>query len=447
MDSDNPIIGLLLLVLIILVKATVSNVKAAINYINEAEVKKRAEEGDKDSVLLIELLAKPEFYIFAIDIVITALSVFSGVIYIRYFSAWVIQLADKIVSGSVALRMIFTVIALFLLIEIISLFGSLLPKKIAKKNAEKRAYNTVNLMKIIVTFLRPITWLMQIIMNGLIKLFGIDPKELLDNVTEEGIISMVNEGQEQGLLEANEVEMISNIIEFDEKEVEDIMTHRNKIVGVNADMTIDEAMRYMVEEKYSRYPLFEGDLDNITGIVHIKDVTNYYVNNINNDIKTKKISEIAKKAYFVPESQKIDVLFNDMKSKKIHMAVAVDEYGQTSGIVAFEDVIEEIVGNILDEYDIDEKNIIRQANGQYIMRGASELDEVSDILGIDLENDEYDTLNGFLISKLDRIPKDGEKMTLKHEGYVFEVLDTRNKMIKFVRVKKDLDISKEVVEA
>ena len=129
------------------------------------------------------------------------------------------------------------------------------------------------------------------------------------------------------------------------------------------------------------------------------------------------------------------------------MAVAVDEYGQTSGIVAFEDVIEEIVGNILDEYDIDEKNIIRQANGQYIMRGASELDEVSDILGIDLENDEYDTLNGFLISKLDRIPKDGEKMTLKHEGYVFEVLDTRNKMIKFVRVKKELDISKEVVEA
>lgn len=446
MDSDNPIIGLLLLFLVILVKATVSNVKAAINFINEAEVKKKAEEGDKDSILLLELLAKPEFYIYAIDIVITALSVFSGIIYIRYFNTSVIKLADKIVSNNVALRMIFTVIALFLLIEIISLFGSLLPKKIAKKNAEKRAYSTVNLMKMLVSVLRPITWVMEKIMNGLIILFGIDPKELLDNVTEEGIISMVNEGQEQGLLEANEVEMISNIIEFDEKEVEDIMTHRNKIVGVSADMTIDEAMRFMVEEKYSRYPLYEGDLDNITGIVHIKDVTNYYVNNVNNDIKIKKISEIAKKAHFIPESQKIDVLFNDMKSKKIHMAVAVDEYGQTSGIVAFEDVIEEIVGNILDEYDIDEKNIIRQANGQYIMRGASELDEVSDILGIDLENDEYDTLNGFLISKLDRIPKDGEKMTLKHEGYVFEVLDTRNKMIKFVRVKKDLVNGKEAVE-
>ncbi len=436
MDSDNPIIGLLVLVLIIVVKAIVSNVKAAINYINEAEVKKRAEEGDKDSILLVELLAKPEFYIFAIDIIITALSVLSGVIYIRYFSASVCGLADKVIKDNMPLKMVFTIVALFLLIEIISLFGSLLPKKIAKKNAERRAYNTVNLMKMLVTILRPITWIMQKIMDGLIIILGIDPNELLDNVTEEGIISMVNEGQEQGLLEANEAEMISNIIEFDEKEVEDIMTHRNKIVGVSADMTIDEAMRFMVEEKYSRYPLYEGDLDNITGIVHIKDVANYYVNN---DIKTKKISELAKKAHFVPESQKIDVLFNDMKTQKIHMAVAVDEYGQTSGIVAFEDVIEEIVGNILDEYDIDEKNIIRQANGQYIMRGASEIDEVSEILGIDLESDEYDTLNGFLINKLDRIPKDGEKMTLKHKGYVFEVLDTKNKMIKFVRVKKEAE--------
>lgn len=436
MDSDNPIMGLIILGLIIIVKAIVSNVKAAINYINEAEVKKKAEEGDKDSILLVELLAKPEFYIFAIDIVITALSVLSGVIYVRYFSAYVCELADKVKLNSTLLKMAFTVIAIFLLIEIISLFGSLLPKKIAKKNAEKRAYSTVNLMKMLVTILRPITWAMQKIMDGLIRLFGIDPKELLDNVTEEGIISLVNEGQEQGLLEANEAEMISNIIEFDEKEVEEVMTHRNKIVGVSADMTIDEAMRFMVEEKYSRYPLYEGDLDNITGIVHIKDVANYYVNN---DDKTKKISELAKKAHFVPESQKIDVLFNDMKTKKIHMAVAVDEYGQTSGIVAFEDVIEEIVGNILDEYDIDEKNIIRQANGQYIMRGASEIDEVSEILGIGLESDEYDTLNGFLINKLDRIPKDGEKMTLKHEGYVFEVLDTKNKMIKFVRVKKDME--------
>ena len=434
MDSDNPIIGLLILLLIIIVKATVSNVKAAINYINEAEVKKKAEDGDKESILLLELLGKPEFYIFAIDIVITALSVLSGVVYVRYFSEYVCGLADKVANDSFVLKIIFTFIAIFFLIEVVSLFGSLLPKKIAKKNAEKRAYATVNLMKMFVSLLRPITWVMQKIMNGLIKLFGIDPNELLDNVTEEGIISMVNEGQEQGLLEANEAEMISNIIEFDEKEVEDIMTHRNKIVGVSADMTIDEAMRFMVEEKFSRYPLYEGDLDNITGIVHIKDVANYYVNN---DVKTKKISELAKKAHFVPEGQKIDVLFNDMKSKKIHMAVAVDEYGQTSGIVAFEDVIEEIVGNILDEYDIDEKNIIRQANGQYIMRGASELDEVSEILGIDLESDEYDTLNGFLINKLDRIPKDGEKMTLKHEGYIFDVLDTKNKMIKFVRVKKE----------
>lgn len=432
-DKESPLVGLLIFLLLMVIKAVISKIKASISYINEREVRKKAGQGDADSQTLLELLLRPEEYIFAIDIVITTLSVLFGILYFEYLHMPVLVFWDRI-SGHTVVAVGLEVLTVFILILLVSLFGSLIPKKLARRNAEARAYRTVNLMKGLVKLLRPLTFSMQVVMNAIIRLLGIDPSELVDNVTEEGIMSMVNEGHEQGVLEANEAEMISNIFEFDEKEVCDIMTHRKKIIAVSSEMSLDEALKFMLDHNFSRFPLYEGDLDNITGIVHIRDITKELVDNKES---RKTLKELSRRPHFVPETQKIDILFNDMKVHKIHMAVAVDEYGQTSGIVAFEDVIEEIVGNILDEHDIDEKTIIRQANGNYIAKGMAGLKEIEKILGISMYDDTVDTLNGFLICRLNRVPEDGEKMSVKYGGYIFDVLEISNRTIKFVRIRNE----------
>ncbi|WP_310605423.1 hemolysin family protein [Anaerosporobacter sp.] len=277
----------------------------------------------------------------------------------------------------------------------------------------------------------PITFLRKKITTLILRLCGNKSEDL-----EDEIISMVNEGQEQGVLASNEAEMISNIIAFDEKEVKDIMTHRKKIVAIDCNETVEQTLRFMLDKSYSRYPLYEDDIDNIIGILHVKDVARCYMSP---KFKNKPLKLIARKPYFVPDTQNINVLFSDMQLKKVHMAIAVDEYGQTAGLVAMEDILEEIVGNILDEYDIDEKLIIKQDEGQFLMKGLAGLDDIEDILGIEIQEEDFDTLNGLLTSLLNRIPNDGEHVSLSYGGYLFEILDVRNKMIRYVRVTKELE--------
>jgi putative hemolysin len=244
---------------------------------------------------------------------------------------------------------------------------------------------------------------------------------------------LVNEGHEQGVFDAGEVEMISNIIELDGKEAQDIMTHKIKIVAVNSEMTVEQALRFMLSENYSRYPLYEDNRDNIIGILHLKDVIIAY---ISEDLKNKPLKEISREPYFVPDTQNISILFHDMQSKNIHMAIVIDEYGQTAGLVALEDFLEEIVGNIQDEYDEEEKLIIAVEENTVIVKGSISLEELEDELNIVIDHEDFDTLNGLLISLLDRIPGDGEKATLDYKGYDFEILETKNKMIEQVRISK-----------
>lgn len=433
MEDGSMLAGAAVIIILLVIKGIISNAKAAINYVNEGNVKKRADDGDEESIMLLELMDKPESYIFAIDVIITAISVLCGMVYIKIFSGLTNNLFDKQGMWYSIATVALDVICVLLLVVFISLSGSLIPKKLAKRNAERKAYNMVHIMCMIVKIMRPLTVFMQCIIMGIIKLLGIKPEELEDSVTEEGIMSMVNEGHEQGVLEESEAKMISNIIEFDEKEVADVMTHRKKIVALNSQMSFEEAYKFILDEKYSRFPLYEGDIDNIIGIINMKDMARL---DALGNFENKSLIDIARKPHFVPETQNIDVLFNDMKANKTHMAIVVDEYGQTAGLVAFEDVLEEIVGNILDEYDVDEKFITRQQNGNYIMRGLTDLDDVENALGIEFDGDEFDTLNGFLISLLDRIPENGEKTSVEYKGYRFEILDVRNNIIRFVRVRK-----------
>lgn len=249
-------------------------------------------------------------------------------------------------------------------------------------------------------------------------------------------MSMVNEGHEQGVLEAQEAEMITNIFELNDKEARDIMTHRTNVVSIDAQETLGDAIGFILREgKNSRYPVYEKDVDDIIGVLHMKDAVIYAENPHWKNQPVGKIPGLLREAHFIPETRNIDSLFREMQSQKIHMEIVVDEYGQTAGIVTMEDILEEIVGNILDEYDAEEVYITVHEDG-FVLNGMTPLDEAAQALGIEFtkeEYDTYDTINGFLISRLDRIPREDEDSEVEYGGYVFRILSVENKMIRLVK--------------
>jgi putative hemolysin len=435
MDDDNPVRGIMIILILLILNMIFTSVKAAFENVNESGVKKKAENGDQRAVKLLKLLDKPDGYQNALELLYSLNFILLGITFTTHllnrFQTVLINSGLRVNENVV--KPGYYILLTALLVFMLTLLGTVLPKKIAQKHAETLSYQLLGLICLIGFLLKPVTWLMDKTLNVILFIFGIKPSELTDNVTEEEFISLVNEGHEQGVFDAGEVEMISNIIELDGKEAQDIMTHKIKIVAVNSEMTVEQALRFMLTENYSRYPLYEDNRDNIIGILHLKDVIIAY---ISEDLKNKPLKEISREPYFVPDTQNISILFHDMQSKNIHMAIVIDEYGQTAGLVALEDFLEEIVGNILDEYDEEEKFIIAVEENTVIVKGSISLEELEDDLNIVIDHEDFDTLNGLLISLLDRIPGDGEKANLDYKGYDFEILETKNKMIEQVRISK-----------
>lgn len=273
-----------------------------------------------------------------------------------------------------------------------------------------------------------------------VYLFWRYKKSKEENVTEEDIMTMVNEGHEQGVLESSEAEMITNIFEFDDKEASDIMTHRKNIVALDGSVTLKEAARFVLKEgKNSRFPVYGKDLDDIIGTVHMRDVLIHAENSQESRMALANVPGVLRPAHFIPETRNINSLFKEMQSQKIHMEIVIDEYGQTAGLVTMEDILEEIVGNILDEYDVDEEFIVHGEGDALIMSGMTPLEDAQDELKIEFPEedlDNYDTINGLLISKLDRIPDEDEQPEVRYLGYLFSVIKVENKMIHSVRVTK-----------
>lgn len=269
--------------------------------------------------------------------------------------------------------------------------------------------------------------------RNLKSLFG---KGNSDKVTEEEIISMVNEGHENGLLEANETELIHNIFEYGDKEAGDIMTHRKNIVAVDGTMKLKDALNYMLDQNYSRFPVYEENIDNIIGFLHFKDAVKANRDPKEQEKMIRELPNILRPARFIPETRNISDLLRTMQKQKLHFVIVVDEYGQTAGLVTMEDIIEEIVGNIQDEYDMEEEDIVELPDHSFIIRGVTPLEDVEDALDVSFGEDEIETLNGFLISVLDRIPADDEHIVINHSGYRFEVQSIQNKVIQKVHVSK-----------
>ena len=265
--------------------------------------------------------------------------------------------------------------------------------------------------------------------SSLKKLFG---KKINEEKVEEEILSMVEEGHEQGLIEESEAEMITNIMELSDKDARDIMTNRQKIIAIEDTLNVEEAIRFVIENNYSRYPVYQKDIDNILGVVHLKDLVEVYIKN-----PAASITEVMEEPIFIHPTFNINKLLQKMQSEKIHMSVVVDEYGQTDGIVCMEDIIEEIVGNIFDEHDeVEEESIKEIAEDAYMMAGDASLLDVSDELDIEFPDEDFETLNGFMLYKLGRLPEENETTEIIYQGYKFIPVEICDKMITLVRVEK-----------
>ncbi len=257
-----------------------------------------------------------------------------------------------------------------------------------------------------------------------------------DDVTEEEIISMVREGHEQGTILASEAELIHNVFEFDDKEVKDIMTHRKNIVSLDGGMSFIDAIEFIIDTGKSRFPVYENDVDSIIGVLHIKDAFTFFEKNEVYRSSIKDIDGLIRPVDFIPETVNINDLFKKMQSKKSHLAMVVDEYGQISGLIAMEDILEELVGNIEDEHDEEENYIRKNDDETFIMDGMTEFSDVKEALSLPVDDDAYETLNGFIISLSDKIPEEGDKTVISAYGYRFSVMSVEDKVIKQVMIKK-----------
>ncbi len=250
----------------------------------------------------------------------------------------------------------------------------------------------------------------------------------------ETVMEMVDEGYRQGVFLSSEAQMIRNIFAYGEKDAKSIMTHRKYIVGLDGEETLENALTFILEQNKSRFPIYEEDIDSI--ILHLRDAMKCYFNEELRNIPIKKLKDYIRPVSFIPETRSIDKLLKKMQEGKSHMAIVIDEYGQTAGLVTMEDIIEEIVGNIQDEYDEEEELIQKQADGSYLADGMTEVEDLEKLLEIQFEEEDYETLNGFLVFHLERIPTEEEKCVVSYGDYEFQVLSMENNIIKTVQIKK-----------
>lgn len=450
MDDDGGPTACIFFGVLLLVNMFFYGFGAAISTLNEKEIERRAEEEkDKKAVRLKRIIEDPAKYVSTVQLVTTLVNVMIGAFYLgicKSIVAGLLQQVSGITAGVTAVTA--TVVTLFVILYILLTFGVTIPKKAAVRMPEQWAYACITPVFYMMKLLTPITGLVSVSAKGVMYLFGVRGSINEKDVTEEEIINMVNEGHEQGLIQASEAEMISNIFEFGGKEAQNIMTHRKNVVAIDGSMLLKDAIAFMLAGKNSRYPVYEENIDYIIGILHLKDAMRFHAEDDDKrNCPIRDLKGLLREPYFVPQTKNIDELFKEMQSKKLQMVIVVDEYGQTDGLVAMEDILEEIVGNIQDEYDEDRDYIEDKGNDEYIIEGKTPLEELEERFGMHFEDEEFETLNGFLISKLDKIPEPDEKFETDYDGYHFEILSVENKMIKSVLVTKVPEIQEKADES
>ncbi len=436
-DGDSQtvsiVLKLLLLFVLILVNAFFAMSEIAIISLNDTKIEKLAEEGDKKAKQIMRLTENSSNFLSMIQIGVTLAGFLTSASAADSFAPILTNAVAPLIPG-IPVGVIDTV-SLVLITIIISYFslvlGELVPKKIAMQKSEKISYKIVGFLLVFMKITKPFVKVLSFSTNAIVRLFGIDPAADEEKVTEEEILMMVDVGEEKGVIENTQAEMINNIFELDDIDAGDIMTHRVDMTAVEADEPVSEVIKVAIADGYSRIPVFDDDPDNIIGMVYIKDLIGYIGKEFPMD---KSIREVMREAYFVPETKKCGQLFTEMSEKHIQMAIVVDEYGGTAGLVTIEDIIESIVGNIQDEYDDEDEEIARINDTTFTVEGNTDIDEVDELVGAELPQDDYDTLAGFIISRLGYLPKDGDMDTVEFENLKFTILSVEDKRIAKVRI-------------
>jgi putative hemolysin len=333
-------------------------------------------------------------------------------------------------ASELALTLIPTAIVSFIL-------GGVLPSALGSAYADRAARWAAPMMSILLFVLRPALAALVAINQAMIRLAG--SEELGKSVTEEEIMTLVNVGQQDGTIEDDEKAMIYSVLQFNETIAREVMVPRPDMVTVEIDTPLEEALNEFIRSGHSRIPVYEDNIDNVRGILYAKDLLTLLADMVKRDRDTARtpIRDLMRSAYFVPETKRADALFKEMQERKVHIAIIVDEYGGTAGLLTIEDLIEEIVGDIRDEFDFNEEaEYVRLGENEYIVDGSMNLDDLEELLGVTLPQDDNDSVGGLIYSRLERVPQIGDTVTLEEERLTLRVTLVQDRRIRKVHVQR-----------
>lgn len=423
---------IVILVVLILLNAYFAASEIAFISLNDTKIEKQAKEGNKKARQIQKMLKNPSEFLATIQIGITLAGFLSSAFASDAFADILAPALYKIfpmisiqVFKGISIVLITIILSFFTLV-----FGELVPKRLAMKYYEKIAFSSIGVIRFLSIITLPFVKVLSAVTNFISKLFGISENEE-EVVTEEEIKMMIDEGEEKGTIQQEEKEMIHNIFEFNDITVSEVMTHRTDVYAIEIDSDINDIIKELDDYKYSRIPVYEETIDNIKGVLFVKDLLKYL-----HGKKAIKIKNIMREAYFVSENKPINELFKNLQKNKMQMAIVVDEYGGTAGIVTMEDLLEEIVGNIFDEYDDFENDYTKIDDNTFLINGSVSINDLKKILKIDLPEGDYETLSGYLIDLLGRLPKDNETPIIETKQVNYKIEKSEDKRIVLVKACK-----------
>lgn len=408
--SSGDGIQLLILILLLLMSAFFSSTETALTTVNKIRVRTLAENGDKQAEYVLKIIEDPSKMLSAILIGNNVVNLYaSSLATVLATHIW----GNKIVG-----------IATGILTLLILIFGEITPKTVATIQAERIAFRFAKIIYYIMTVLTPVIFVVNQLSFLVLKLLRVDVKAKGESITEDELRTIVEVSHEEGVIESEEKKMINNVFDFGDAVARDVMLPKVNMTFVDVDATYDELMEVFRSEKYTRYPVYEETTDNVIGIVNIKDLFL-----IPKD-KEFKLRDYLREPYYTYEFKKTTELMVELRKTMNSVAIVLDEYGATAGLITLEDMLEEIVGEIRDEYDADEEDSIRKINPkEYVIEGAMKLDDLDDQLGLDLKSEDYDSVGGYIIGLLDHLPQAGEEVTSGNLRFVVDTVE-RNRIDK-----------------
>lgn len=429
--SANLLAQLLFLALLIFINAFFSAAEMAIVSCNKNKIKVLAETGNKKAKRLLTLINEPNRFLSTIQVSITLAGFLASAVAATGMSddvSGLLQMFSIPYSDQIAVLIVTIILSFITLV-----FGELFPKRLALIHSTKVALASVRYIIFFSKLSAPFVWLLSASVSLLLKITKQDKDFTEEEFSEEEVKSLIEVGQELGVLKEEGAKMISSIFAFDDKSAYEVMTPRTEVFAIDIDDPEEEYIDELMRLRYSRIPVYEDDMDNIIGILNVKD---FLINARQYGFDNLKIRDILRQAYFVPESKKIDILFRDLQNAKQHIAILIDEYGGFSGIVTMEDLVEEIVGDIADEYDEeDTKEITKIDDNNYRLLGSISLDDLNEELGLNLESEDSETLGGFVLELHGEIPKPGQRPKVEYENYLFTIEKVSDRRIETVHLR------------